>query len=90
MLMMRGAGGKTHSDVVYRLTEAVKDRGARGEEEKMKNNRSEIQTHNSNQEILDLKEIKSLRAPRMPLHISVDGKTSAAAEGHQVVVDKKY
>lgn len=35
MLMMRGTGGKTHSDVVYRLTEPMKDRGER-REEKMK------------------------------------------------------
>lgn len=30
MLMMRGAGGKTHSVVVYRLTEPMKGRGERG------------------------------------------------------------
>lgn len=35
MLMMRGAGGKTHSVVVYRLTEPMKGRGE-SRERKMK------------------------------------------------------
>lgn len=40
MLMMRGAGGKTHSVVVYRLTEPMKGRVRGGENE---NNMTKIQ-----------------------------------------------
>lgn len=57
MLMMRGAGGKTHSVVVYRLTEPMKGPGTRGGENE--NNMTEISVNslcpvrralNSNQE----------------------------------------
>lgn len=50
MLLMRGAGGETHSDVVYRPIEPMKDR-VRGGRKTRKSKKTEIQTLNSNQEI---------------------------------------
>lgn len=91
MLVMRGAGGKTLSLVVYRLSELMKGRRREG----MK--ATEIQnTHCAPSTTLSilirrfgLEEIKSRRPSSVPLHIRLDPiilqKTSPTAERHQVV-----
>lgn len=100
MLMMRGAGGKIHSVVIYRLTEPMKDRGER-REEKMKIIRlrfSKLIVPCAPLSILigrfGLKKIKSMQTPSMPLHISLDPvihkKTSPTAKRHQVVREEGY
>lgn len=100
MLMMRGAGGKTHSVVVYRLTEPMKDRGKR-REEKMKTTWPRFSKLIAPRaplliliKRLYLAKIKSMQAPRMPLQISLDPvihkKTSPTAERHQVVGEKRH
>lgn len=93
---MRGAGGKTLSLVVYRLSELMKGRRREG----MK--ATEIQnTHCAPSATLSilirrfgLEEIKSMRPSSVPLHIRLDPiilkKTSPTAERHQVVGEDEH